>query len=236
MMGNLGFLFISGLTIGALGSFHCIGMCGPLALSLPINHLSSVNKSFSILLYNFGRALTYTVMGILFGLLGQSFVLFNFQQGLSIFAGCLIIAFLIINKFGNHQTSFITKYASEIKSKLGVYLTSDKTLFNYFNIGILNGLLPCGLVYIALASAIATGNILHGGLLMFAFGLGTIPIMALTMLFGKFISINLRTKINRMAPVMILCVGILLIVRGLNLGIPYISPSHDKNHISCCHK
>jgi hypothetical protein len=70
---------------------------------------------------------------------------------------------------------------------------------------------------------------------MVAFGLGTIPIMALTMIFGRFISYNFRNNLNKITPYLIMCVAVLLIIRGLNLGIPFLSPSHDLNHVSSCH-
>jgi len=229
-------VFISGFSIGIIGSFHCVGMCGPLALSLPIHQLSAVQKSFSILLYNIGRALSYTLMGIIFGLLGQSFVLFNFQQWLSILSGVLLLILLIIHQYGHPQTNVITKFTHALKKKLSNLLKADKKLNGYLYIGFLNGLLPCGLVYVAIAASLATANVWNSAMLMFAFGLGTLPVMALTMIFGKFISFNFRQKLNILTPYMILCVSILLIVRGLNLGIPYISPSHEVGHVNCCHK
>lgn len=234
-MNTILLVFISGFSIGILGSFHCIGMCGPLALALPIHHLSSFFKSLSVLLYNLGRAITYSFMGMVFGIIGQSFNFFNWQQGLSIGAGILILAILLLNQFGNISASRVSRFSQAIKVKLGTYLKSDKKLISYLYIGLLNGFLPCGLVYIAIASAIATGSILSSSLLMLSFGLGTIPIMALTMFLGKFISITLRQRLNKLTPYFIMGVAVLLIVRGLNLGIPYLSPAHNANHISCCH-
>lgn len=234
-MNTILLVFISGFSIGILGSFHCIGMCGPLALALPIHHLSSFFKALSVLLYNLGRAITYSFMGMVFGIIGQSFNFFNWQQGLSIGAGILILAILLLNQFGNMSTSRVSRFSQAIKVKLGTYLKSDKKLISYLYIGLLNGFLPCGLVYIAIASAIATGSILSSSLLMLSFGLGTIPIMALTMVLGKFISITLRQRLNKLTPYFIMGVAVLLIVRGLNLGIPYLSPAHNANHISCCH-
>jgi hypothetical protein len=235
-MNELLLVFISGFSIGILGSFHCVGMCGPLALALPIHHLSAFHKSVSILFYNFGRALSYASMGVVFGLVGQSFNLFNFQQGLSIISGALILVVLLIHQFGNPSTNAFTRFSQTIKVKLGQYLKSDKKLISYLYIGILNGFLPCGLVYIAIAASVAAGSILGSCALMLAFGLGTLPIMALTMVFGKFISLGFRKALNKITPYMIMGVAVLLILRGLNLGIPYVSPTHDDNHVSCCHK
>lgn len=228
-------VIISGFSIGILGSFHCVGMCGPLALTLPINNLSGISKITSILIYNIGRVLSYTFMGIFFGIIGQSFSFFSIQRWLSITAGILILAILLSQYLGNPQSNIIIKFTNNIKHKLGTYLKTDKKLISYLNIGILNGFLPCGLVYIAIATAISTGSILKSSILMLAFGFGTFPLMALTMIFGKFISFRMRNGLNKITPYLIMCIAFLLILRGLNLGIPYISPAIINDHATTCH-
>jgi sulfite exporter TauE/SafE len=229
-------VLITGFTIGVFGSFHCVGMCGPLALSLPIHQLTIFNKSMAIGLYNLGRSFSYASMGIVFGLLGMSFSLFKLQQWLSIGAGSVILLFLLMNYLGSYRVNIFSQLSHQVKTKLSDYLQADKTPSTYFSIGIVNGFLPCGLVYVAIVTAIATGTILKSSLTMFAFGIGTIPIMALTMIFGKFVSINLRNKLNKMTPYLIMCVAILLILRGLNLGIPFISPLLENDKMNCCHR
>ncbi len=229
-------LVISGLSIGIIGGFHCVGMCGPLALSLPIHNLTGFNRGNAILLYNLGRALTYTVLGVIFGLLGKSFALFKLQQWLSILSGVLILLVLFGSKYSNHLSKPWSGFANKLKDKLSTYLRSEKKTGSYFYIGLLNGLLPCGLVYVAIAASFATGGVWQGALLMFAFGLGTLPAMAGTMVFGKFISFNVRQRFNQVTPFLVLGVSLLLILRGLNLGIPYLSPSHDQGHVKCCEK
>ena len=229
-------VLITGFTIGVFGSFHCVGMCGPLALSLPIHQLTIFNKSMAIGLYNLGRSFSYASMGIVFGLLGMSFSLFKLQQWLSIGAGSVILLFLIMNYLGSYRVNIFSQLSHQVKSKLSDYLQTDKTPSTYFSIGMVNGFLPCGLVYVAIVTAIATGTILKSSLTMFAFGIGTIPIMALTMIFGKFVSINLRNKLNKMTPYLIMCVAILLILRGLNLGNPFISPLLENDKMNCCHR
>ena len=175
-------------------------------------------------------------MGIVFGIIGQSFSFFKIQQWLSIIAGVTILLVFAINKWGNPTTNSWNRFSQSLKIKLGTYLKSEKATITYLTIGILNGFLPCGLVYLALATSLATGSILYSGLLMFAFGLGTLPVMALTMFFGKFISQNIRGKLNSMMPYFIMLVAVLLIVRGLNLGIPYVSPTHEKEKVNSCHE
>jgi len=218
-------VLLSGFTIGLIGSIHCVGMCGPLALSLPVHHLSVLPKTLAISFYNTGRAVSYAAMGVIFGLLGQGFSLFKIQQWLSIVGGLLILVILLNNQFGNPKINALSRFTQTIKVKLGHYLKSEKTLFSYFTIGAVNGFLPCGLVYVAIAAALATGTVVKSSLLMFAFGIGTLPLMALTMVFGKFIPTGLRMKMNKMIPHLTMAIAVLLILRGLNLGIPLVSPA-----------
>lgn len=234
-MNNLVFIFISGATIGVVGGFHCIGMCGPIALSLPIHQLSRTKKTAAILLYNLGRALSYASMGLVFGIIGQSFSLFKFQQGLSILAGIFILAMLLLTQINFKPHWGFHQFSSFIKGALSRLLKTEKKTFTYLGIGLLNGLLPCGLVYMAIAAAVATGTMWQSSVLMFAFGVGTMPIMIATMIFGKYITQPIRTQLFKLTPYFIAGVAMLLILRGLNLGIPYLSPMHDATHHSCCH-
>lgn len=221
---------ISGFSIGLIGSLHCVGMCGPLALSLPVHHLNPVQKPLAIAFYNFGRSFSYAAIGIFFGLIGQSFWVFKLQQWLSIVAGSLILAVFVFQQLGHLQFGAISRFTQAIKQKLGILLRSEKNLSAFFSIGVLNGFLPCGLVYVAIGAALATGTVLKSSLLMFAFGLGTIPLMALTMVFGKFISQGLRAKFSRLIPHITVFVAVLLILRGLNLGIPLVSPAYHQGN------
>lgn len=237
-MNSVYFAIITGLSIGALGSFHCIGMCGPIALSLPVHSGTGIQKTFSILFYNTGRALTYAIMGLVFGLLGSSLNVFGFQQWLSIIAGSLILLLLIFSTFNPGSKIAGSRFNGVIKEKLGHYLTAEKSTFSYLIIGLLNGWLPCGLVYVAIAASFALENAWESALLMFAFGLGTLPVMTSLMLFGKFISQRTRGIINKLVPYVIGLMAILLILRGLNLGIPYLSPSYNEEEQKveeCCH-
>lgn len=240
-MNSLLLIAASGFGIGLLGSFHCIGMCGPIALALPIHQLDKTEKSIAILLYNIGRAFTYAFLGVLVGVVGQSISFFGFQQWLSIIAGLLILTFLLAPYLPNLPPSSVrNKWNEQLKKSLSNYLSAPKNVFTYAIIGMINGLLPCGLVYVALASAIAVGSLYGSSLLMFSFGIGTIPIMASLMVFGKYISPKLRVTLNKAVPYFVLIMAILLITRGMGLGIPYVSPALDSSNgkcaVSCCHK
>ena len=218
-------LIIAALTMGLLGSFHCVGMCGPLALSLPLSSNSSWAKFSGAFLYNAGRVVTYSVFGLLFGSIGKSVALFGYQQWLSVILGVLIIVFIILPKriktMGNNN--LLMAFFEKIRAALGV-LFFKKNYSSLFSIGLLNGLLPCGLVYMAAAGAVATGDIVNSVLFMAFFGLGTLPVMWSVAFFGNYVGIGIRQKIRKAYPYMMLLMACLLILRGMGLGIPYVSP------------
>lgn len=230
-------IITAGIAMGMLGSFHCIGMCGPLALSLPLNNTSIFKKFIASFLYNAGRVVTYTFIGLLFGLIGHSFALFGFQQILSIIIGSLLLLFLIFNqqiKKNQFSIPFINQFFNSIRKQLG-HLYKKNHFSTPFLIGVLNGLLPCGLVYMAVAGALATGHIYWSMLFMAAFGLGTLPVMWTLAFFGNYVSARLRTTIRSIQPYLLAVMACLLILRGLGLGIPYISPSMNDGQKTASH-
>jgi len=212
--------------IGLVGSLHCIGMCGPIAIALPVPDSSNMSFFTGRILYNLGRVVTYSFLGAILGLVGSKIALAGAQQVVSIVLGVvIIIAVLLPQKYKNFfaQHPVIQKLAHPLKSNIGV-LFSKGTFSAMFLIGILNGFLPCGLVYVALAGAIASGDAISGSAVMILFGLGTVPAMFAASVFGKFINIGIRTKIRKAVPVLAIILGVIFILRGMNLGIPYLSP------------
>lgn len=231
--------WIAAISLGLLGSFHCLGMCGPIALALPIHHQTPAIRFFSVFLYNLGRAITYSVFGLLFGLLGQGFFVGGFQQVLSVVIGSLLlisVLYSLLFSKGLFNISAINGFVLRLKAGFGD-LFRLKSLSSMFLIGLLNGLLPCGLVYVAIAGATATGHFLNGALFMFLFGLGTLPTMLSLSLFGQFMQIKYRNWIRKAVPVFVSAMAILMILRGLNLGIPYVSPRIVEKETSAmdCH-
>ena len=218
-------LLLSALLMGAAGSLHCIGMCGPLALSLPVVQVSHAAKFVTALLYNLGRVTTYTALGAAVGLLGASFSMFGFQQWLSVGLGVVILIYLLLPKQSLYVNGHnaVQKIFALLRSKLAA-LFKKKNYSAVFFIGLLNGLLPCGLLYMALAAAIATGSVAKSSLFMMAFGAGTLPLMWALVFFGSFVSLKLRATIRKAHPYLLFAMACLLIVRGLGLGIPYLSP------------
>ena len=220
-------MLLSALILGLLGSFHCIGMCGPIAFMLPVERKNNFKKVVQISIYHFGRLLTYSLIGLVFGLVGKGLYLFGIQQQLSIAIGVIMIIAVVIpyktfNKYNFSKP--IYRFISKIKSALGKEL-KKKSPDTFLTIGFLNGFLPCGLVYMAVFAAIASGDALKGSLYMFVFGLGTIPLMTTAIYFSRFLSSVVRNKIQKAIPVFVVIIGLLFVLRGLGLGIPYISPS-----------
>ncbi len=219
-------MLITALIFGLLGSFHCVGMCGPIAFMLPVDRNNNLKKLGQIFLYHFGRILAYSIIGLAFGLVGKSLNLFGFQQQLSIIIGVLMLLVIFIPQKIFNRYNFskpVFKIISKVKSALGKEL-KKKTPDTFLTIGFLNGFLPCGLVYMAVFGAIASGNALQGSFYMAVFGLGTIPLMTSAIYLGNFLNGQVRQRIRRAIPVFVVVIACLFIVRGLGLGIPYISP------------
>jgi len=221
---------ITPLTIGLIGSFHCIGMCGPIVVALPLKNQNLATKIARTLLYNSGRVITYSVLGILFGLLGRGIHMAGFQQWTSIVLGAAMIIsvlfpFVFREKItiGNLFSGFAARLIVRLKK-----LFTNRSYFSLLMIGLLNGLLPCGLVYVAIAGAINSGTVLSGALFMALFGIGTIPLLLIATLASDAIGQRIRFKMQKVVPYFVFFLGVLFILRGLSLGIPYISPTSEK--------
>jgi len=233
-----GSVIIPAFLLGLAGSVHCIGMCGPLALSVPVSggKWSRVGASF---LYNTGRVATYSLIGMLFGLAGRSVAWFGWQQRFSLVLGLLILLFVLLP--GLRSNRWLNAGAGKLFLKLrGMFseLLFKGTPVSVFLSGVLNGLLPCGLVYLALAGAAATGQALDGALFMMFFGWGTLPVMFGVVIFGSTLKQNFRSQMRTIYPALMAVMAILLIIRGLNLGIPYLSPKMPLNasEMVDCHR
>jgi sulfite exporter TauE/SafE len=216
------FLFASFL-LGIASSFHCLGMCGPIAMALPLDRSSNSKKLLGISAYNFGRITTYSLLGLLFGSIGFSIQIYRIFQILSVVLGIgliliawrkQLIGFLEIRKVFFY--AWLNKSMGKLLSKRGTE--------HLFFLGMLNGILPCGLIFIALASSLLADSIWESGLAMFVYGLGTTPSMFMVAYFAQSIGNKLRLRISQAFPYLMTCIGILVILRGANLGIPYVSP------------
>jgi len=218
-------MYWSAFILGLLGSFHCVGMCGPITLAVPGKAPSSK------LFYNFGRVITYITIGAVVGFVGEGFSFFGWQQVLSISAGVAMLFVIIFTKYKHFDLPTRGVFGELwvfFKKKLTPLFNSKSALAPFF-IGLINGLLPCGLVYAALFTAISMGGIAESALYMAMFGLGTMPLLLGVSVFGNLLSPVLRSILHRAVPYFLGIVAVLLILRGLNLGIPMISPKMDES-------
>lgn len=229
----------AGFGMGLLGSFHCTGMCGPIALALPISSQNKTTQFAENILYQLGRISSYALIGLLFGFVGRGFSLAGIQQPLSIFLGVLMIAIILLPKVfkTHHSPKFLQKIIWPIKTKLGRMLQKKGFLARYIT-GILNGFLPCGLVYMALLGALGIGSPWQSSAFMIFFGLGTFPMMFAIALTGNFISVKWRSIFTKTVPYFVVILGLIFILRGLGIGINYISPPDKSLQINAtenCH-
>lgn len=219
------------LSLGIAGSLHCAGMCGPLLLSVSLAKSNRSQLYTEMTAHHIGRIFAYTILGLVAGSMGQALSSGGLQQKLSIFVGLVLLTILAL------------PYFFQTKSRFSIYLKSKWVLFikkqglkNSFALGVVNGLLPCGLVYAAIASAAATGSYFSGALFMLVFGVGTLPLLLLITFGGVKLNIKTRKITNYVLPMATLITASLLILRGMNLGIPYVSPTYEASSetISCC--
>jgi sulfite exporter TauE/SafE len=220
--------YFGALAIGFFGSLHCLGMCGPIALFTPAAFPGALGRIIGGLIYNGGRVLTYMLLGAFAGSIGKTFALFKWQQGLSLIIGIFIVTSLFLPGLLKLKWLERTTIAISGKTKawMGRFL-ANKSVTGIFGIGLANGLLPCGLVYLGLAGSLDMSNYKEGALFMMFFGLGTIPMMTGLHLMGNNLTKSLKGKLAKLIPFFVFIMGLLFILRGLGLGIPYISPSMD---------
>jgi sulfite exporter TauE/SafE len=229
-------LFLTAFLTGLFGSFHCAGMCGPIAFALPSKNLTGLGFYFSRLLYNFGRIFTYSLLGLLLGLFGSGLKMAGIQQSLSIAAAVFIFAWALFQLMGWRSLS--VQPLKWLGKGWFSKLMGNTHPFSLFMIGLLNGLLPCGFVYLALVGASVTQNALDGTLFMACFGAGTFPMMFGVSVIGQFLSQSVRSRLNALSPYFAIFIAVLFLLRGLNLGIPYVSPKIKMEQMqadSLCH-
>ncbi len=228
---------LAAFLIGFVGSLHCVSMCGPLVLAMPFNDGDGNFSISRILAYHIGKLSTYAILGILVGLAGGGLRFFFVQQWISIASGILLLLFYFLPKIMNQSrfpslsNAWNKHVVVRMKKQLQVNDSQNPTI-KMFSLGLLNGILPCGLVYIALLSAIAEPTVLQAALFMAVFGLGTSPALTGIILANKMILNKLKSNYSKIIPALVIVVSSLLILRGLGLGIPIISPESEDN---CCH-
>lgn len=224
-------MFATAILLGFMGSLHCLGMCGPIAFMLPVNRSNRLKGALQIGVYHLGRLLAYSTIGLLFGTLGKGLTLFGMQQKLSVGIGILMVLSVILplkRAPGQRLLKPFYRLVSVVKGRLAKELARHST-DTFLTIGFLNGFLPCGLVYMAVLGALAMGNAFEGSLFMALFGLGTVPLMTSAVYLGNFAKSSVKVRIRQLVPVLLVLIGILFILRGLGLAIPFLSPAPLQN-------
>jgi len=210
--------------VGLFGSLHCIGMCGPLAFAIPASQKGWLSLVADKFLYNLGRVFSYTTLGFLIGFIGRQLWISGLQQGISLASGLLIVL------AGFSRMFKIRLFNGKASSK---FLAPVSKAINYaiqhrvgnFAVGVLNGFLPCGFVYLALVGAINTASPSSAAQYMFCFGAGTFPLMLAATISSGFMNVTFRRRVNKALPYLMVCLGFWFILRGMDLNIPYLSPS-----------
>ncbi len=222
-------LIVSALILGLGSGFHCIGMCGPIALSMGLTKQQALNFHLQNTTYNLGRIVTYAFLGAVLGIVGEGFNVAGIQQYLTVGVGILLIVMALFSFGGKNFASkipFLSKFLLSIKINLGKYLQKPGYSSRFIT-GILNGFLPCGMVYMALTASLAAGGVWQGAAFMVLFGLGTFPFMFAVVFFGNMMNTAFRIKVLKIIPVMMITLGGLFVLRGLELGIPLVSPKKE---------
>jgi sulfite exporter TauE/SafE len=228
---------------GLVGSLHCLGMCGPIALALPGTEKKGWRYLLGRLLYNLGRLLTYSILGGIVALLGVAAAMFEAQRWFSLVLGGILILIAlkhygVFGKRGQVTDNFLNRAWRRGMGKV----MQVKGLGGLFALGLMNGILPCGLVYAGLFLAANSTHAWEGMAKMALFGLGTLPLMLSLSWSGKWLTSWLRTRSRLVMPVVMTFMGLLFILRGMALGIPYLSPKMEggaepgKVKMSCCEK
>ncbi|MEM9050901.1 MAG: sulfite exporter TauE/SafE family protein [Bacteroidota bacterium] len=216
-------MILPALGLGFAGSLHCVGMCGPIAMAIPVGGGSRSEQIRNYLLYHFGRISAYAILGFLFGVLGFGLNLAGVQQGLSLSVGIFMVAFIWVPKLFGNMNGGLSKLQSRVTGFMAKRLKSNRPAA-LLGLGFFNGLLPCGFVYLALAGALVSYNPVDGALFMAVFGLGTIPALLTLALTGRKFGSVLKARFKKLAPILATAIAVLFILRGLGLGIPYVSP------------
>ena len=219
-------LFTTAFVLGLSSSFHCVGMCGPLLLAVP-TRASNNYQWLEIIIYHAARIFTYALLGILVGFAGWRLQVANLQQFFSLTIGVILLIYVFASRFFSNA-AWLISFNKIIFSFFG-FAAKQKGYVGTILLGMANGLLPCGMVYIALTGAMASASATAAAGFMTLFGLGTLPLLFVFNFYGIRLQASVKQRIKFVSPIVIAIMGILLIIRGLNLGIPYISPHFVNN-------
>jgi uncharacterized protein len=211
--------FVTGLVLGVVGSGHCIGMCGPLVLTIGRIQAQASRRGQAqySLLYHAGRVLTYVALAVPAGLVGQALVLHGFGRALAIVAGLLLLA-SAVGTVGARLPGWLGSMGAAAAARACAAANSWRgahPIAGPVAAGAANGLVPCGLVYAAVTAAAAMGSAADAFALMIGFGLGTAPALVALSLSATLLPPGLRARMRQLTPVVLALTAALLLVRGL---------------------
>ncbi|HTN47630.1 MAG TPA: sulfite exporter TauE/SafE family protein [Flavipsychrobacter sp.] len=229
-------VFITALLMGLTGSLHCAGMCGPIVLFMPFHAMKGWRKWVAVAAYHLGRISMYAAMGwIVYSF--KSVFNPHWQQQVSIITGVLLLGIGLLNLAG--KKILPSTQLQKVYSLWGK-LISKPGILSLLVAGWINGMLPCGLVYMALSLSTAADTSFQAVGAMYVFGLGTLPMLLAVTILGHRIHSTAKQWITKAVPVLLFIFAGVFILRGLNLGIPYLSPKviveQQEIKASCCHK
>ncbi|MFY0689222.1 MAG: sulfite exporter TauE/SafE family protein [Cyclobacteriaceae bacterium] len=205
----------TGFVLGMMGSVHCVGMCGPLAAAVPSK---PDRPMISALLFNGGRVLTYGFIGVVLGLVGFGINLMGLQSYLSVFTGILLLGALVYPQLLKGKLG-----RNPLAKKINLWMVARMKQLSFgsiFTLGMLNGLLPCGLIWVALAGAMETGYVETAGLYMVLFGIGnSIPLFMIKVSKDFFLKLT-AWRPKRMVPYLSFGLAVFFILRGSVMMLP----------------
>ena len=243
------FVIATGFLLGLTANFHCLGMCGPIALMIPLDRTSNWTITFGLIQYHLGRIFVYAMFGAILGVVGLTMQFIGWLQWLSIAAGILLIllAWKNVLRFTSKTSTGLGWMFNKLQKVRSAALRSKSPL-KLFALGAVNGFLPCGMIYAALVNAVLAGDFVTSGLAMVSFGIGTLPVLIAVSFFGSKFKSFKSAQWSKAMPYFLTVLGLLIVLRGMNLGIKYISPKvsihqnvNEKNEpvieeeMSCCH-
>ena len=221
-------------TLGLAGSWHCVGMCGPIAMVVP--GAKGKNRIYAILLYHSGKILSYALIGSLFGLFGLFLGSLKIQSVVTISVGILmvLIAFLpvILNRLEQKGFVLFSSYF-RFKQKLSRLLDKDKVEFAFY-IGLLNGFIPCGMVYMAALAALTQASVTDSILFMVLFGLGTAPFISLLIFFANYLRSKIQKRAVMLRTAVLFLVGLFMVWKGFNSYSLDLQSAKAGDHFQIC--
>ena len=224
----------SAFILGLLGSWHCVGMCGPIAMMVPGS--KGKNRVVAAGLYHFGKIMSYALIGSLFGLFTAFITSLKVQSWITISAGI----FIGILAFAPTLLNYVERKGFKIfnglinfKNKISKALNKNKAEYGFY-IGFFNGFMPCGLVYIAAIGAMVQPSVIESVGYMVLFGLGTIPFLSLAIFTSGFIKERLRLHSSKVRTVAFIAISIFMIWKGYNgLKIEIEQPQEGEDFQIC---